>query len=49
MKQWKHIPDVEECRASEGEVTPLVVAVHERTNQAADDDDDAHEKGGHDV
>lgn len=44
-----YIPEPEKSAAAKGEVTPLVGAVHERTDQTADDEDDTHEERRDDV
>ena len=44
-----HLPEPEKGAAAEGVVTPLVGAGHECSDQAADDEDDAHEERRDDV
>ena len=43
------VPYVEERNDTEDVVTPLVCAVYECADEAADDNDERHEDRGHDV
>ena len=45
----RNIPDVEQRGTAEGEETPLVSALDQRTHQARDDEYNGHEEGGQDI
>ena len=45
----RHLPDVDECSATEGEVTPLVGAVRKSADETHDDHDPGHEYSAQDI